>query len=60
VKTSDDIDEHGMCCSYLVSVDSTTLLTFLVEFFFFKSYLVYVCLFSKSKIFWNLVRIKLV
>jgi hypothetical protein len=52
VKTSDDIHEHVMCCFNLVSVDSTTLVPFfLVDYFL--SYLVYVCLFSKSKIFWN-------
>jgi hypothetical protein len=38
VRTSINIDEHGVCCYDLVSVDSKTLV------FFFLLYLVYVFL----------------
>jgi hypothetical protein len=47
VRTSDFIDEHRICCSELVSVDSTTLVLYLLIIFILFS----LCflLFSKIK-----------
>jgi hypothetical protein len=55
VRTLDGIDEHGMCCSDLMSVDSITLV--FISFDYCHCYLVYYFVYSKSKIFWNYVRI---
>jgi hypothetical protein len=55
VRTLDGIDEHGMYCFDLVSVDSITLV--FISFDYCHCYLFYVFIYSKLKIFWNKVRI---